>query len=231
MTRLKMLSVLVGTLAMLALSAAPASAIWESNNGQTTGTVKVLKPGAFAYPPAAKVTCPNVAEIKAQWQIQGAGQIKEQQKITTKGPHLQIQVKAWGKCEAEVGTNILPATVSECDFQLVQQAGVFKATGGVSKRPCVITAEPCRIQVPVGMEKTQNSGTGINVGLKEVELSNVGKNQLDKATVMEGGEGQLAGKGVFAQSTSGNPLCPLVAATEEATLTGLEFEAEEVKAV
>jgi len=230
MTRLKILSVLAGTLAMLALSAAPSSAIWESNNGQTTGTVKILKTGEFTYAKGATVKCPNIAEVKAQWQIQGAGQIKEQQKITTKGPHLQIQVKEWGKCEATVGTNKLPAKVGECDFQLVQQAGVFKATGGVSKQPCVIKAEPCQIQVPIGMEKTQNSGTGINVGLKEVVLSNVGKNQLDVANVTSGGEGQL-GEGIFAQSTSGNPLCPLAASSGTGSLTGLEFEAEEVKAV
>src|SRR6202140_3225595 len=231
MSRLKTLSVIAGIFAMLALSAAPASAIWESNNGQTTGTVKILKTGEFTYSTGgATVKCPNAAEIKVQWQIQGAGQIKEQQKITTKGPHLQLQVKSWGKCEAIVGTTKLPATVSECAFQLVQQAGVMKATGGVSKRPCVIKAEPCQIQVPIGMEKTQNSGTGINVGLKEIELANVGKNQLDKVKITEGGEAQ-GGKGVFAQSTSGNPLCPLAGSSATGTLTGLEFEAEEVKAV
>src|SRR6202140_340206 len=138
MSRLKTLSVLAGTFAMLAVSAAPASAIWESNNGQTTGTIKVIPTGEYTYSTGgASLRCPNVAEVKAQWQIQGAGQIKEQQKITTKGPHLQIQVKEWGKCEASVGS-IIPAIVSECDFQLVQQAGSFTATGGVSKRPCVI---------------------------------------------------------------------------------------------
>jgi len=81
------------------------------------------------------------------------------------------------------------------------------------------------------MGKSQNSGTGINVGLKEVELSNVGKNQLDKFKITSGGEGQLSGEGIFAQSTSGNPLCPLAASSEESTITGFEFEAEGVKAV
>ena len=231
MSRLKTLSVLAGTFAMLAVSAAPASAIWESNNGQTTGTIKVIATGEYTYSTGgASLRCPNVAEVKAQWQIQGAGQIKEQQKITTKGPHLQIQVKEWGKCEATIGGTKLPMTVSECDFQLVQQAGVFTATGGVSKRPCVIKAEPCLIQIPVGMEKTQNSGTGINVGLKSLALSNVGKNQLDKVSVTEGGEAQ-GGKGIFAQSTSGNPLCPLAASSATGSLTGFELEAEGVKAV
>jgi len=231
MSRLKTLSVLAGTFAMLAVSAAPASAIWESNNGQTTGTIKVIATGEYTYSTGgASLRCPNVAEVKAQWQIQGAGQIKEQQKITTKGPHLQLQVKEWGKCEATIGTSKLPATVSECDFQLVQQAGIFTATGGVSKSPCVVKAEPCQIQVPIGMEKTQNSGTGINVGLKTISLSGVGKNQLDKANITEGGEAQ-GGKGVFSQSTSGNPLCPLAGSSATGTLTGLEFEAEEVKAV
>src|ERR1700686_1385283 len=231
MSRLKTLSVLAGTFAMLAVSAAPASAIWESNNGQTTGTIKVIATGEYTYSTGgASLRCPNVAEVKAQWQIQGAGQIKEQQKITTKGPHLQLQVKEWGKCEATIGTSKLPATVSECDFQLVQQAGIFTATGGVSKSPCVVKAEPCQIQVPIGMEKTQNSGPGINVGLKTISLSGEGKNQLDKANITEGGEAK-GGKGIFAQSTSSNPLCPLAASSATASLTGFEFEAEEVKAV
>ena len=105
---------------------------------------------------------------------------------------------------------------------------MFKATAGISKRSCIIETGGCQIQVPVGMEKTQNSGTGINVGLKEVELSNVDKNQLDKAKITEGGEGQAPGAGIFAQS--GNPLC-FLPTSEEVSLTGFEFEAEGVKIV
>jgi len=228
MSRLKMLSVLSGMIAVLALSAAPAYALWESTNGSTRGTVHVLTPGEFTYETGASVKCPNAAEIKAQWILEGAGQIKEQQKATTKGPHLQLQVKSWGKCEATVKGTTVAATVGECDFRLVQQAGVFTATGGVSTMPCVIKTSICLIQVPVGMEKSQNSGTGINVGLKTVELSNVGSNQLDKAKITEGGEGQL-GTGIFAQSSGA--FCPLAASSGTGTLTGLEFEAEGVKAV
>src|ERR1700686_3422160 len=224
MSRLKTLSVLVGTFAMLALSAAPASAIWESNNGQTTGAVRVLQTGEFSFGREFVFKCPNTGEFKAQWQIQGAGQIKEQQKITTKGPHLQLQVKSWGKCEAEIIGGALPIVISECNFQLVQQAGTFTATAGISKHPCIMETMGCVIQIPIGMEKTQNSGTGINVGLKLVELSNVGKNQLGKVSIAEGGEGQRSGAGIFAQSTSSNPICVL-STSEELSLTGFEFEA------
>jgi len=229
MYRLKVLSVLAGTVAMLALSATSASATWTSNNGQTTGNITVNTAGELTYPNST-VKC-VASEIKAQWQIQGAGQIKEQQKITTSGPHLQIQVKEWGKnCLAG---GLLPATVSECDFQLVQQAGSFTATAGVSKRTCVITVPSisCTIQIPAGMEAPQGSGKGINVGLKSVALTNSGTNQIDKVTVNAGGQGQLAGEGIFASSSSGCANGGLVASTEEATLTGLEFTAEGVKAV
>jgi hypothetical protein len=232
MSRLKVLSVLAGTIAMLALSATSASATWTSNTGQTTGNITVNSAGEFTYPTGHKIKC-NAAEIKAQWQIQGAGQIKEQQqKITTSGPHLQVQVKNWGaNCIAD---GMLKAEVSECDFQLVQQAGSFTATAGVSKRACVIKIEggACAIQVPVGMEAPQGSGKGINVGLKGVTLTNSGTNQIDKATINSGGQGQRAGEGIFA--TASGPSCGLftiVSATEESTLTGLEFTAEGVKAV
>jgi len=87
MLRLKLLSVLAGTIAALALSATTASATWTSNSGQTTGNITFQHSGEFKC---------NVAEMKAQWQIQGAGQLKEQQKATTSGPHLQIQNQKLG---------------------------------------------------------------------------------------------------------------------------------------
>jgi len=221
-----MLGILGGTIVALALSATPSFATWEST--QTTGPITVLKSGEFTYPGNGSIKCP-AAEIKAQWQIQGAGQIKEQQKVTTKGPHLQIQIKSWG---TGCVSGVAPAEVSECDFQLVQQAGVFTATAGVSKRPCVvkIPAAACTIQIPQGMEAPQGSGKGINVGLKAVALSNVGANQLDKVSITKtaGGQGQLAGEGIFAQASGS---CPKTTPTEEAELLELEFEAEGVKAV
>ncbi|HEV3072589.1 MAG TPA: hypothetical protein VGY76_14315 [Solirubrobacteraceae bacterium] len=222
-----MLSILGGTIAVLAFSATSSFAFWESASSQTTGTATVLKSGEFKYPGNGSVTC-EAKEIVGQWQIQGAGQIKGQQKITTKGPHLQLQIKKWGNnCKA----GLVGAEVGECDFQLVQQEKEMKATGGVAKIPCVvkIPAIGCTIQVPTGMEAPQGSGKGINVGLKEVELSNVGSNQLDKVKITNtaGGQGQLAGEGIFAQASG----CPNNNSTEEAELTGLEFEAVGVNAV
>jgi hypothetical protein len=233
MTRLNTLSILAGAIAVLAFLAAPASAIWISNSTDRTGTINILKAGEFKYPKANNIKCKNPAEIKAQWQMQGAGQIKQQQKIAKEAPHLQIQVKNWGKCEID---ELLPAEISECDFQLVQQESTLKATLGVSKTTCVINVEKgrCVIQVPVGMEAPAGSGKGINVGLKEVELSNIGANQLDKVKITNtaGGQGQLTGEGLFA--TAAGPVCGILKldpSTEEMELTGLEFEAEGVKAV
>jgi len=230
MHRLKILSVLAGTIAMLALSATSASATWTSNSTQTTGTISVQKAGAFTIS-GNTLKC-VASEIKAQWQIQGAGQIKEQQKITTSGPHLQVQVKNWGaNC---LINEIAPTTISECDFQLVQQAGSLTATAGISKQPCTIKipAASCTIQIPTGIEAPQGSGKGINIGLKGVTLTNSGTNQIDNAEITSGGQGQLAGEAIFAQAPgAGCASLGLAASTEEATLTGLEFTAEGVKAV
>jgi hypothetical protein len=230
MSRFKALSVLAATIAMLAFSATSASAMWTSNTGQTTGNITVNKSGEFKYP-SIIFKC-VASEIKAQWQIQGAGQIKAQQKITTSGPHLQVQVKSWGKgCLFDEAA---PIEISECDFQLVQQAGVFTATTGVSKRACVlaIPAASCTIQIPPGMEAPSGSGKGINVGLKSVALTNSGTNQIDKATISGGGQGQLPGEGIFGQSSgAGCAASGIAASSEEATLTGFEFTAEGVKAV
>lgn len=86
------------------------------------------------------------------------------------------------------------------------------------------------MQIPVGMETSQRSGKGINVGLKEVALSNSGSNQIDKVSITKtaGGQGQLPGEGIFEQASGG---CLSTTPTEEAEWTGLEFEAAGVKAV
>ncbi len=237
MSRLKTLSVLAGIVAALAISAAPASAWWKSTQSQ--GTVKVITSGQFEDA-GVPIVCPE-NEIKSTWHIQTAGQIKIHQKggkqeLTTEGPHLNIQVK-WGNkefdCKAKVSGTETVTNVKACELQLVQAKEALVANGGVVT-PCIIkigngTKAVCEFEVPSGMEKAPESNEGINVGLTETKLLNVGSNQLDEVEVAKGGKGQL-GTGIRVNQIPGHALCP-VKTNEEASLKGLKFEAENVKEI
>jgi hypothetical protein len=240
MSRLKTLSVLAGIIASLAISVTPAYAVFKSKNGSTQGTGHAILSGSFKYASQGTVEC-EPKTIEAKWQIQTAGQIKEhqingKQEPTTEGPHLNIQIKNWGTCKAIISGSTLPANVKPCELQLVQTAkGVLTATGGVVT-PCIVKAgEPtkptCEIQIPAGIETAAESGVGINVGLKENTLKNTAAGLLGKTNITGGGQGQLAGEGIYAESLAGHSLCPLKPVTEEATLSGLEVEAEGVEEV
>jgi hypothetical protein len=221
MFRLKTLIGIAGVFAVLAISAAPASAWWEATGKQWKGPVRIISAGSF-NDAGTPVEC-VANEIKATWSIQTKGQIKihekEGKQLQTKtGPHLHINILSWGKCKA-AGT--VEAKVSPCELQLVQEKGILKATGGVVT-PCIIKVEAlgCTILVPAGMEKSPQSNEGLNVGLKEVELENNVNNQKDKVNI----SGQI-----LAILAAGGGGCPATNST--ASLTGLEFEVEGAKAI
>jgi hypothetical protein len=240
----KTLSVVVGLVAMLAISATPASAWWRSTAkpAQTQGTIAVTAHGALTDG-SAVIECPT-NEIKAQWYLQTKGQIKEHQKNgkqepTTEGPHLNIQIK-WGNktfnCKTKAtGIENIATNVSACELQLVQQKGVLAATGGVVTT-CVVTigegAKPlCVLAAVAGMEKQAGSNEGINVGLTTTVLENkLETNQFDKVEVEAGGKGQLGGGGIYLSQQGTNALCP-VSTNESGHLKGLEFEAEKIIAI
>jgi hypothetical protein len=218
MFKIKMLIGLTGIFAVLGMSATPAFAEWQAK-GQWKGPVRVTHSGSLLIEEGAvkaEVSCPE-NEINATWSIQSKGQIKihekEGKQVQAKqGPHLNLQIK-WGKaCVITVNGSKTAATVSECELQLVQASGSFKATGGVVKE-CIVKGASCEIKAPAGMEKAPESGEGVNVGLKEVELVNKGNNQFDKTEI----------KGVFV--TAGGTGC-LLGPHPPAFLKGLEFEVE-----
>jgi hypothetical protein len=229
MSRLKLLSVLAGFVAVLAVSATPASAWWESNGTGTTGKAVVTESGTFidkAGSVTAEVKCPP-NEIVGTWSIQTKGEIKihnkeGKQEETKFGPHLHLNITSWGpNCVATIGGTKFKAgevKVTPCELQLVQQKGSFTATAGVVTA-CRIEVSICTIIIPAGMEKQQGSNEGINVGLKEVTLSNSGSNQIDKVNVT----------GIRAEKQA-NALCPLPT-LGEASLTGFVFTVEGAKAV
>lgn len=231
MPRLKTLSVLAGSIAMLALSATTASAEFRSTltPAQSQGNITVLKESAVTDE-GVTAKCPP-AEIVGQYHIQKKGQIKQQQTATTEGPHLQIQIKSWGKgCEAELLKSKVPVEIKPCGFQAVQRQ-TTEATGGVSEA-CLIKVggeKPiCELQLPVGMETAKASNQGINVGLKEIKLSNNGGNLLSTGVLSGGGRGQLGEKG-FVVQIPGHPLCP-IKTNENGEISGGEGEAIGVNA-
>jgi hypothetical protein len=236
MFRLKTLGVLAGMIAVLAISASPASAWWEATGKQWKGPVRVIASGAFVDGEgtgAARVECPP-AGVEATWSIQTKGQIKihekeGKQEQTKVGPHLHIKVLKWGsECKATVGSSeFKKVTVSPCELQLVQERGSFVANGGVVTE-CVVKVNEesgatfCEIRVPAGLETSPQSNKGHNVGLAEIKLENIGlNNQLDKTNVT--GVQTLRGAG-------SKTLCP-IANNETSKLEGLEFEVEGAKAI
>ena len=239
MQRFKVLSVLAGLVAVLAISATPASAWFKSTT--TTGPAKILVSGEFNYAGQGKIKCP-ASEIKASWAIQSAGQIKEhqvngKQELTTFGPHQNLVVSNWGtNCVAEIGTTKIAAgeiVVKACELQVVQAKESFVATGGVVT-PCLVKigkgAKPlCEIQVPAGMETSAESGKGINVGLSKATLENKGANIFGKINAESGGVGQLAGEGVYAASVGTNSLCTLKRSPKKPSLLALKANWKESK--
>jgi hypothetical protein len=183
MIKIKLLVVgLVVTLAVTAMSAAPAGAWFKSRNqAKTTGLAHA---GTTAFEAGgAKVSCESAA---GEWSIQTKGQFKEhkqgeKQAKTTFGPHLYLKVLQWNGCKAEVALIKVAAKVSACEFQLEQpQKGVNTGTASVVST-CVITAPApvsCTITVPPGNEQT-----GVNAFLKAIKGENSGQSVLATAEV------------------------------------------------
>jgi hypothetical protein len=222
MFRPKIMIILIGGVAALLVSVAPASAWWEGAT-ESKGPVTVANSGEFV---SGGVPLKCVAsEIKATWNIQTKGQIKihlkEEKQLKTKfGPHLNITVANWGKCTEVIGGVTVEVAISACELQLVQDKGSFVATLGIVT-PCVMKAPAaeCTIVLPAGMEKAPQSNTGWNIGLKETKLENSGANQKDVVGIKEQ---------ILAIQIGAGAICPTT--NSKASLTGFEFTAEGVKA-
>jgi hypothetical protein len=221
MFRLRTLTVLVGMVAALVISASPAfGAMWRANASATKenpgeGNVNVVTPGEFVDE-GLKVKCP-AKEIVATWSIQTKGQIKihnesGKQLLTKEGPHLHIHVSSWGTCEAVIGATKVAVSVSGCELQLAIE-NVKSANGGVVTT-CVIKAGVCEVQIPPGMETKAESNQGINVGLAAISLENKVNNQFDKINVT----------GITGYKPPNTPNCVLHSKQENAELKGAEFE-------
>jgi hypothetical protein len=169
MIRTKMLAVLVGMIATLAVTAVPAFAEFESNSTATKGAGKggavVLEGGG------ATLEC---ASAEGTWTVLSNGVAAKQ------GKTLQLNVEKWNTCKASTSSvKGVTAEVGACILELTQAKGETKAKGAIVK-DCTVKTKVlglgCTITTPAG--KSQEK---INFGLETNTLENSGTNLLTKA--------------------------------------------------
>lgn len=188
MFKVKLLAGLAVGIAVMAMSAAPAGAWYRSlNQNKTQGPVTFGK--TFFASGAAKVSCESA---KGEWHIQTKGQWWEheqngKQLKTTNGPHLYIKIYQWNTCKAEVLAMKVPAKVTECIFQLVQEQKGNPATSTVDiASECVITI-PVSEKIVCLIKVTPGNHSGENEGLKEVKGENsTGTQSVNSTANVEG---------------------------------------------
>ena len=184
MTKIKLLTVLLAALALLATSAGPADALFKSGNqAKTTGQIKFGKI-SFTFP-SNKIAC---ASATGAWSIQTKGQFKDHEKAekqvkTTLGPNLYVKMYEWNHCIAEV-SGFTDSIISfyDCTFQFQQQEkGAGSANALVSiVTECQITLHTfmCAFYLTPGKEQT-----GENAFLKQIKSEQSGQNVLATANV------------------------------------------------
>lgn len=163
MIRAKMLAILAGMIATLAISAVPASAEFQSTNGKATGPGKsgpvVLEGGG------ATLECSSA---------EGKGTIENAEgKEQLKGTTLALNTEKWNGCKAKTNSQKeLKPTVSACTLKLKQANGELKAKGSVASACTIKTTVlffSCTITV-----SAENGTT--NTGLEKNLLANSGGN-------------------------------------------------------
>jgi hypothetical protein len=176
MTKIKLLTVLITALVLLAMPAAPAGAWFKSRNQtKTTGSVKLGK--ITIETSTVKVECTSAS---GEWSIQTKGQFKDheqngKQVKTTFGPNLYVKLQKWNNCEGMLDGFKEPAAVGNCTFQFQQEQ---KNKGPADALVSVIT--PCRFGViePLRCFDTLFPGeeqSNINAFLKQVKAENSAK--------------------------------------------------------
>ena len=162
MIRAKMLVVLAGMIATLAITAAPALAEFQSNSTASKGQVKVgtinIEGGG------ATLTCTSA---EGTWTILSGGV------ASTKGKNEQLAFEKYTGCttKSSIIKNVA-ATVGACTLEIEQALGESKAIGGI--------VGTCKVEVKV-------LGTCVitaeGKGLKEVNLADVQVNDIITANV------------------------------------------------
>jgi len=177
MIKAKLLAVFSAIVAVLALSAAPAFAEFQSNSSATSGTAKtgplVIEGGG------ATLECTSA---EGEWKIQTAGKLKEHEKegkqvASTKGPQQFIPLTKFNGCLAKTSEmKGLKPTVKACTLHLTQELGSTHAKGAIVN-VCEIETKvlffTCKLSTPAANEET-----GVNFNLEKNQLENSGNNLL-----------------------------------------------------
>jgi hypothetical protein len=202
MIKAKLVTVFSAIVAVLALSAAPAFAEFQSNSNSTAGFAKtgplVIEGGG------ATLECKSA---EGEWKIQTAGNLKEHEVGTKqvkalKGPQQYITFTKFAECKAK-SKEIKEAKpkVGVCTLHLTQEAGSLTALGAIVSECFIETTVlflTCKISTPAA-----NETTGVNFNLKKNALENSGSNLIVTA----------ADEGITSEPKG---FCPGVSATKEA---------------
>jgi hypothetical protein len=165
MIRARLLAVIAGMLATLAVTAAPAFAEFESSSTATKGTVKV---GTITIEGGgATLTCTSA---EGTWTILSGG------KASKKGTNEQLLFEKFSGCKVKTSGGITATpTVFPCTLELSQEAGKNKAIGSI--------VGSCKVETKVLFLTCTITATGS--GLTENTLENVGANNV--ITANDGG--------------------------------------------
>jgi len=203
MIKAKLLAVFSAIVAVLALSAAPAFAEFQSNSNSTAGGAKT---GALVIEGGgATLECTS---SEGEWKIQSQGKLFEhetqgqKQVKQLKGPQQYITFNKFNGCLAKTAEmKELKPRVGACTLHLEQGVGSSKALGAIVN-VCEIETKvlffTCKISTPAANEQT-----GVNLSLKENKLENSGNN-LEVVATDEGITSEPKGT------------CPGVTTTKEA---------------
>lgn len=177
MIKVKLVAVFSAVIAVLAVSATPAFAEFQSNSSATSGVAKtgplVIEGGG------ATLEC---ASSEGEWKIQTAGKLAEHEKegkqvAATKGPQQFIPLTKFTECKAKTKEmSGLKPTVKACTLHLTQELGSLHAKGAIVN-VCEIETKvlffTCKLSTPAA-----NETTGVNFNLEKNQLANSGSNLL-----------------------------------------------------
>ncbi|HEV3070429.1 MAG TPA: hypothetical protein VGY76_03265 [Solirubrobacteraceae bacterium] len=184
MTKIKLLTVLITALVLLAMPAAPAGAWFKSRNqAKTTGSVKLGK--TIFETSTMTVECNSAG---GEWSIQTKGQFKDHEKSgkqekTAFGPNLYVKLQKWNNCKGTLSGFTEPAIVNNCTFQFQQEQ---ESKGPADALVSVIT--PCQFGIHFALKCPNTLFPGeeqsnINAFLKQVKAQNSAKEVIATANV------------------------------------------------
>jgi len=199
MLRTKMALVASCLMVIVAASATPAVALFETEAGKLSGTVakaEIIKAGEYVYETGSgKVKCPPKS-LTIEWSV-------PTQKSAT-----QIYKVEWGnECVAEIGGSKIAAEISRSELEVKSpESGkpTYTELKGTNVIETQIKTAPCKIKVPAENNKE----------LKKTEQSNLtGFEELVRVNTT----------GIHAEKSK-TLLCPLLASSSTGELKGIEFK-------